>query len=104
MEEFYKITEQDDSSSEGLRLFYRYLQSTLLSNYGKVLKKIETLSHEDFEQNLESIKTLKDEWEKELRFSVLIPNGFKKPLSSLFRAFVENYVVPVWELETAQRK
>lgn len=103
-EEFYKITDQNQKANDGLRLFYRSLQLTLLTNYGKVLKKIETLSHEEFEKELESIRFQKNDWEKMLNDSVLIPSNFKKPLKSLLSAFVENYVVPVWELETAQRQ
>lgn len=104
MEEFNIINKQNKDANYGLRLFYRYLQSTLLTNYGKVLKKIGTLSHKDFEQQIEAIKSRKNEWRQELLINKFIPNETKTPLRSLFTALVENYVVPVWEIETSQRK
>ena len=87
-----------------MRAFYRHLQLGLLTEYGKVLKNTEGLSHEEREKKLETIKSKKNDWEKTLKDTILISYNFKKPLSNLFRAFVENYVVPVWELETTQRK
>lgn len=64
LEEFYKITEKDQKINDGLRLFYRHVQQTLLTEYGKVLKNTEQLSSEEVDKKLEAIKLKKNNWEK----------------------------------------